>query len=168
MSNTIKPVSHRTQVAKILRTHLKEQGIKGTVRAKKVGSSSSVDVSLTNGTPAQIALIASFALKYKYGRFNGMTDGYDVTNSREDIPQVGYLSVWGCHDDETKQRALDLLSERFNLPAMTLGKLPVTSMICGEPKSTYAAMQAVLSGNHHPHVPMWADDVEEACEYDYA
>ena len=167
MSNTTKPVPHRTQVAKILRAHLKEQGIKGTVRAKKVGSSSSVDVSLTNGTPAQIAAVASFALKYKYGKFNGMTDGYDMTNSRDDIPQVGYLTVWGSHDDETKQTALDTLSNRFNLPAMTLGKLPVSIMINGEPKSCYAAMQAVLSGNHHPHVPMWADDVEEVEEYDY-
>lgn len=31
--------------------------------------------------------------KYQYGRFDGMTDSYEYTNSRKDIPQAKYVHV---------------------------------------------------------------------------
>ena len=31
--------------------------------------------------------------KYKYGHFDGMTDSYEYSNNRKDIPQVKYVSV---------------------------------------------------------------------------
>lgn len=35
----------------------------------------------------------AIASKYQYGRFDGMTDCYEYTNTRKDIPQAKYVHV---------------------------------------------------------------------------
>lgn len=157
-----KVVSHHAQVAKIIRTHLKEQGLKGKVRAEGTRGASSVSVNLFNASPAQVESVKQFAMKYKYGRFDGMTDGYNITNSRDDIPQVAYLWVEASFDDEHKQRALDSLSARFNLPAMSVDAIPTNLIVMKEPTNMHIAVSQVLKGSHSPHILFWADDVEES------
>ena len=166
MSNTTttKIVSQHAQVAKIIRTYLKTQGLKGRVSASGTRGATSVSVGLINASPAQVADVKQFVLKYKYGRFNGMTDGYDMTNSRDDIPQVAYIWVEGRFDDEHKQRALDSLSARFDLPAMSVDAIPTNLIVMCEPTNMYVAMTQVLCGSHSPHIKFWADDSEEECE----
>lgn len=164
MSNTTKVISHHAQVAKIIRTHLKAQGLTGRVTASGTRGATSVSVGLTNASPAQVESVKQFVLKYKYGKFNGMTDGYDMTNSRDDIPQVAYIWVDARFDDEHKQRALDALSARFDLPAMTVDAIPTHLIVRCEPTNMHIAIDQVLKGSHSPHIKFWADDTEEECE----
>lgn len=93
-----------------------------------------------------------------------MTDGYDMTNSRDDIPQVAYIWVDARFDDEHKQRALDALSARFDLPAMTVDAIPTRIIVKCEPTNMHIAVDQVLKGSHSPHIKFWADDTEEECE----
>ena len=170
MSNTTKAISNHAQVAKIIRAQIKAEGLKGKVRASGTRGASSVSVKLLNASPAQVESLKQSTLKYRYGRFNGMTDGYEITNSREDLPQVAYLWIESEFDDEHKQRALDSLSARFNLPAMTVDAIPTNLIVMREPTNMYVAMTQVLKGSHSPHIKFWADDTEEECEIeeDYA
>jgi hypothetical protein len=41
-------------------------------------------------TPHEMNEARQIVDEYQYGRFDGMTDSYEVTNSRSDIPQVSY------------------------------------------------------------------------------
>lgn len=49
----------------------------------------SVNVSWTNGVT--VAMVEEITGKYKLGRFNGMTDSYEYTNRRQDVPQVDFI-----------------------------------------------------------------------------
>ena len=49
----------------------------------------SVKVSWVNGVT--VKMVEEITSKYQHGRFDGMTDMYEYTNSRQDIPQVDYV-----------------------------------------------------------------------------
>jgi hypothetical protein len=48
-----------------------------------------VRVSWTNGVT--VAMVEAITSKYKLGRFDGMTDSYEYSNRRDDVPQVDYV-----------------------------------------------------------------------------
>lgn len=151
-------LSDHAAAAKHIRAFLKAEGIKGKVKAESSSMTSSVRVSLENGTPAQTKMVTEFANKFQYGHFDGMCDMYEYSNSRDDIPQVKFVFVESDFDDELKQKALDALSKAFRLPAMTYNdSMPYDVVICGEKQNTYSAMRAVLRGSHYPHVPLWEE-----------
>ena len=155
-SNTTKAtISHHAAAAKAVRAFMKAQGIKGAVKASRSAGTSSIRVSLTNGTPSQTATVTEFAKQYQYGHFDGMYDSYEFSNCIEGLPQVKYVFVEAEFDTETKQKALDALCTEFNLPAMVYESAPYDVTICGEKQNTYSAMRAVLLGSHYPHVPLW-------------
>ena len=157
MSNTTTTatISNHAAAAKAVRAFMKKQGIKGTVKAARGAGTSSIRVSLTNGTPTDTATVTEFAKQYQYGHFDGMYDSYEFSNCREELPQVKYVFVEADFDKETKQKALDALSAEFNLPAMSYDSVPYEVVIYGEKQNTYSAMRAVLLGSHYPHVPLW-------------
>ena len=49
----------------------------------------SVNVNWTNGVT--VKMVEAITSKYKLGRFDGMTDSYEYTNRRDDVPQVSYV-----------------------------------------------------------------------------
>ena len=57
--------------------------------------------------PATAALFREFTGQFEYGHFDGMTDMYEYSNSRDDIPQVKFIFVENSYSDETKQAAWD-------------------------------------------------------------
>ena len=154
-STTKATISHHAAAAKAVRAFMKKQGIKGSVKAARAAGTSSLRVSLTNGTPTDTATVTEFAKQYQYGHFDGMNDSYEFSNCVEGLPQVKYVFVEAVFDLETKQKALDVLCKEFNLPAMSYESVPYDVMICGERQNTYSAMRAVLMGSHYPHVPFW-------------
>ena len=160
MSNTTTKtnISAHAAAAKQVRAFMKEQGIKGFVKAARGAGTSSIRVTLPNGTPADTATVREFANQYQYGHFDGMHDSYEFSNCREDLPQVKFVFVEAEFDKELKQKALDALSHEFGLPAMSYDNAPYEVVICGEPQNTYSAMRAVLLGSHYPHVPLWEEE----------
>lgn len=67
----------------------------------------SVDVRVENANGQQRKLIDTELEKYQYGRFNGMEDIYEYSNTREDIPQTKYLSINYHYTADYQQAAYD-------------------------------------------------------------
>jgi len=66
------------------------KGIKFSVTSESFSGGNSVHVSWVDGPT--VAEVEKISQKYQYGHFNGMEDIYESTNSRDDIPQVKYVS----------------------------------------------------------------------------
>jgi len=101
------PISNHAAAAKLIRAELKKHGISGTVRAKSYAGGSSVTVSLADELPATAALVRGFTGRFQYGHFDGMSDMYVYSNSRDDLPQVGFIFVNNSYSDEVQQAAWD-------------------------------------------------------------
>lgn len=65
----------------------------------------SVRISWENGPSEQ--LVEEIAGKYEMGNFNGMTDSYDFTKCRDDIPQVKYVFLSRTISEESYQAKFD-------------------------------------------------------------
>lgn len=83
--------------AQEIRTRLKAAGIKATVRSSNFAGGDSVDISLTDATTVEKA--RAIAGAFQCGHFDGMTDSYEYSNKRDDVPaQVMFVNVQvdGC------------------------------------------------------------------------
>ena len=94
-----------------IRTELKKQfpNSKFSVTSETFAGGNSVDICWTNGPTTD--QVKEFANKYQYGHFNGMEDIYENTNSREDIPQVKYVSESRNLSDEIIKEVATKLQE---------------------------------------------------------
>lgn len=74
-------------IGRIVKAELKKAfpGVKFSVTSDY----NSVNVSWTNGVTYK--MVDEITSKYKMGHFDGMTDSYDYTNRRNDVPQVSYV-----------------------------------------------------------------------------
>lgn len=87
----MKKLSPHAACAKAIRTELKQHfpSVKFSVTSDSFSMGNSVDISWTDGpTSEQVNAITK---KYQYGSFDGMTDSYNNTNNRDDIPQAKYV-----------------------------------------------------------------------------
>lgn len=87
----MKKITRHAEAAKLIRKELKQDfpTTKFSVISRAYAGGSSIDVSWINGpTRDQVNGIIK---KYEYGSFDPMTDLYNCTNSRKDIPQVKYV-----------------------------------------------------------------------------
>lgn len=75
------------KIGKQVKTELKKAF--PNVKFSVTSDYNSVRVSWTNGVT--VAMVEEITSKYKMGRFDGMTDSYEYTNRRHDIPQVSYV-----------------------------------------------------------------------------
>lgn len=80
--------------AQAIRTELKANfpSIKFSVRSENYSGGNSIDVNYED-PELERSTVEKLLSKYEYGSFNGMEDYYEITNSRDDIPQVKYLFV---------------------------------------------------------------------------
>jgi len=96
--------SSQASAAKLIKAELQEAfpGIKFSVTSDSFSMGDSVDIRWTDGpTTKEVDAISG---KYQYGHFDGMTDMYEHTNSRDDIPQSKYV-----HSSRTKSEAINAL-----------------------------------------------------------
>lgn len=86
-------MTHAAQAAKAIRIELKKAfpSIKFSVTSSNFAGGNSVDIRYTDGVLREE--VERVTRKYQYGHFDGMTDSYDHSNVREDIPQAKYVSV---------------------------------------------------------------------------
>lgn len=92
-----KPSEH-AMAAREIRKILKDTHpeIKFSVTSKQYSGGTSINVTWTDGPERR--QIMSLINHFEYGRFNMMTDCYEMTNVRDDIPQVKWVS---CSRTET-------------------------------------------------------------------
>ena len=90
---TAKPTPH-AKAAHAIRWELKRKypGHTFTVRSSRFSGGDSVTVGLPPDLDHEaVREIRTLLNKYQKGRFNGMTDGYDYDNKRDDVPQVMFV-----------------------------------------------------------------------------
>ncbi len=117
-----KQISDHAAAAKLIRAELKKNGIKASVRASTASMTSSVNINLNDCVaPWVIKEIKLFCSQFQYGDFDGMTDSYNYSNTRDDLPQVRFVFVHNGRSDDDRQRAYDYLRSGFagyeNAPA---------------------------------------------------
>jgi hypothetical protein len=99
-------LSNHASAAKLIRAKLKEHGIKAKVRASSASMTSSVDITILQDlSPAALEEVKSFCNRFQSGHFDGMTDSYEYSNSRDDIPQVKFVFISVEYSDEIKAKA---------------------------------------------------------------
>lgn len=64
--------------------------------------------------------VENISQKYQYGHFNGMTDSYESSNSRDDIPQVKFVSESRSISDSIEQEVSSQLSKLMNFDSRDL------------------------------------------------
>jgi len=117
----MKQTSSHAQVAKLVRQFLKSINVDGSVRSKSYSMGSSVHVYVTDQTPEIAKMIGDYLVQFEYGHFNGMEDYYEMSNVRDDIPQVKYVFLDNNMSDEMAQTVWDFARSHFagmeNAPA---------------------------------------------------
>jgi len=84
-------MSQYALAAKEIRKHLKENGIKASVRSSSASMTSSVDITLTDALPATVAAVRAYTEQYSWD-----------DNHRDDIPQARFVSVNNDKSDEIR------------------------------------------------------------------
>lgn len=87
-----KQISEWAQAAKAIRKELKLvfPAIKFSVESQSYSMGNSVWVYWNNGP--EIKDINNIVKKYQYGHYDGMTDCYEHSNKRKDIPQAMFVN----------------------------------------------------------------------------
>jgi len=89
----MKELSIAAKTAKAIREELKQvfPEIKFSVKSETYSMGTAVTITYEDGpTREQVYEVVN---KYQYGHFNGMNDCYEMTNKRNDIPQVKYVVI---------------------------------------------------------------------------
>jgi hypothetical protein len=99
-----KELSSWAAAAKAIRLELKEgfPGIKFSVTSEAFSMGNAVRVNWTDGPTVKV--VKNIIDKYQYGHFDGMTDMYEHSNSREDIPQTKFVTTSREFSDKIKAR----------------------------------------------------------------
>lgn len=106
--------STQAQAAAMIRKHLKAHGIAARVTSESASMMTAVNVRLTGDPlPATRKAVEEYCKQFQYGHFDGMIDMYEYSNSRDDIPQVKYVSVDTDYSEEIRQEVYEYLCENF-------------------------------------------------------
>lgn len=86
-----KTLTKHAAAAKMIRAELKAAfpNIKFKVQSESYSMGNSVNVYWTDGVPA--AEVNTIIKKYQEGHFDGMTDSYEFSNIRKDLPQAKFV-----------------------------------------------------------------------------
>lgn len=100
-----KKMSEPAQVAKLLKQKAKQLGLEARVSSKIYSGGCNATIWINSGSDKAVQELKDYSEQFEYGKFDGMTDCYHITNNREDIPQVKYLFV----NDERAFKILEAL-----------------------------------------------------------
>lgn len=108
-----KKLSTHAQTAKLIREVLRKEFnfTVFCVRSSVFAGGNSVQVEWTNG-PSYDQVMKVIG-KYQYGHFDGMTDCYDHSNCRDDIPQVKYVQVRREISRDLKEILFDIMRKKY-------------------------------------------------------
>ena len=96
--------------AAAIRKELKKHNVPATVRSSSYAGGNSVTVNLTGDPmPGTIRRVEQFANQYQEGHFDGMSDCYEFSNDRPDLPQVRFVFVNVEYSEAMYQAAYEWL-----------------------------------------------------------
>jgi len=102
------------EIRKLLKRHFPNTRFSVTSKGYSMGDN--VRVSWTDGpTDADVTALIS---RYEYGSFDGMTDMYNITNRRDDIPQTKYLHTTRSASPEALQAIVDEVNRLYGYSLM--------------------------------------------------
>jgi hypothetical protein len=106
----------RTEAAKTAQAIRKElkvafPNVKFSVTSDNFSGGNAVRVGWTDGPTTD--MVEEITDKYQYGHFNGMEDMYEYSNTRDDIPQVKFLSTNRRASEQTSEFLESWIGERF-------------------------------------------------------
>lgn len=87
--------------------------IKFSVKSENFAGGDAVRIHYTDGVPTKV--VEKITNKYQSGSFDGMTDMYEYTNSREDIPQAKYVQVYRDVSPEAKAKVKQDIATKFGI-----------------------------------------------------
>lgn len=92
-------MTQAAQAAKAIRKELKEKFPQGDfrVRSENFSMGDAVNVYILEGT-ADRTEVQKTVSKYQYGHFDGMTDCYEYSNRRDDLPQAKWVHAESLED----------------------------------------------------------------------
>jgi len=92
--------------AAMIRAELKKHGISAKVTSEAYSMGTSIRVHIKQDLmPAARKEIESFAHRFQYGHFDGMTDSYEYNNRIDGLPQAKFVFVEVHYSDEIKADA---------------------------------------------------------------
>lgn len=109
--------SEHAQAAAMIRAEMKKMGINGKVRSESYSGGTSIRIAVENLSPVKAQKLEEFASQFQYGHFDGMTDMYEYSNSRKDLPQVKFVFVENRPSDELRQMIWDFARKYFGFDA---------------------------------------------------
>lgn len=116
----MKTLSPHALCAKSIRQELKLNfpGIKFSVSSESFAGGNAVNISYEDGVIRGV--VEEIVSKYQYGSFNGMEDYYDITNRRNDVPQVKFVSTTRHMSESAKKIIAEELAQKFNIDVKSL------------------------------------------------
>lgn len=88
-------------------------GTKFSVRSDQFAGGDAVRISYTDGPASEE--VNKLVSKYQYGNFDGMTDMYEYSNTREDIPQAKYVQVQRSMSPQNREAWLGKMNRLYGL-----------------------------------------------------
>lgn len=107
-------LTEAARAAKLIRGHLRKNGIKANVRSSNFSMGNSVTVKVSDLTPVALNAVQTYCAQYQYGHFDGMTDVYEYSNGNDDIAQAKYVSVSCEYSDTLRQPAWEWLCSHID------------------------------------------------------
>jgi len=104
------------KAAALLRKQLKSVGLDVSVKSRKYAGGSSVDIYLTDASPAIVEQVERLAAFYKYGDFDALSDCYRHTNRNYNLPQVTYVFVNNGKSEMMRAKLEAAAAEYFTHP----------------------------------------------------
>ena len=99
--------------AHLLQAPERQWQIKFRVRSENYAGGDSVHIDYTDGV--KLAEVEKICGKYQAGKFDGMTDSYDYSNTSDNIPQSKYIFVSRKLSAERKQEIIQGTVKRYQM-----------------------------------------------------
>ena len=146
-------------IAKIIRKELKARGIVGKVAAK-FQTDYTVTVQVQDASPSDYKSLKEFVNDYRYNpRVSDTPPNHQVD---EKLPKVRYLFISNSFSDGLYQRALDYVTNKCNLPALSYNDVKPNDPIAIASDVDYCVgevLLGVLTGSNCHTFHYWEEAV---------
>lgn len=105
--------SVQAQAAAMIRKHLKSINVSAKVKSDSASMMTAVRITLVDQPPSTVEAVREYCDQFKYGQYDTMQDIYNMDNTREDIPQVKYVSYDVSFSEGMRRAAYEYMDANF-------------------------------------------------------
>jgi hypothetical protein len=122
--------STHAAAAALIRAGLKRNGLKARVTSQSYSGGNSIRVRIQQDVlPETRKQVEQFCGRFQAGHFDGMTDCYEFSNARSDVPQVRFVFVEVDYSAETKAAAASYVANINGLAQHELDRYAYMALI---------------------------------------